>query len=226
MCQTHFNIRVCLAHNNYTVYSSLNQSIEIQLCFIIELRKLINCSVGVSWPLVSGDGKLSITSYTEVMEVPRGFICSLFWRCILVLLNIFSMIMFLITKLALLNSTRLLPLMYIFMTSVTFCSSSNHFKIHPIISISRPSSNSVIILLRRSSSCNKLEHVFTLSNQQRNFYFNRLPRTFNLTQPFVTTSTEFQLTKFTATFTRNFDPDNQHSFHFTCPLQTSQATQF
>ena len=74
----------------------------------------------------------------------------------------------------------------------------------------------------RSSSINKLEHVFISSNQQRNFYFNRLPRTFNslpvidLTQPFVTI--KFQLTKIIwQHFMRNFDPDNQYSFHFTCP---------
>ena len=69
---------------------------------------------------------------------------------------------------------------------------------------------------------NKLEYVFTSSNQQRNFYFNRLPQTFNslpvidLTQPFVTI--KFQPTKILwQHFIRNFDPDNQHSFHFTCP---------
>ena len=38
----------------------------------------------------------------------------------------------------------------------------------------------------KSSSCNKLEHVFTSSNKQRNnlFYFNRLP-TIDLTKPFL-----------------------------------------
>ena len=67
---------------------------------------------------------------------------------------------------------NLLPLMYIYdqcdiLSFIKFCHHST-----------------------RSSSSNKLEHVFTSSNQQRNFYFNRLPRTFNslpvidLTQPF------------------------------------------
>ena len=45
--------------------------------------------------------------------------------------------------------------------------------------------------------------------------FNSLP-VIDLTQPFVTI--KFQLTKILwQHFTRNFDPDNQHSFHFTCP---------
>ena len=91
---------------------------------------------------------------------------------------------------------------------------SDHFNIQTFIKFCHHST--------RSSSSNKLEHVFTSSNQQKNFYFNRLPRTFNslpvidLTQPFVTI--KFQLTKILwQHFTRNFDPDNQHSFHFTCP---------
>ena len=115
---------------------------------------------------------------------------------------------------------NLLPLMYIydqcdilfFIKSIQ--NPSDHFNIQTFIKFCHHST--------RSSSSNKLEHVFTSSNQQRNFYFNRLPRTFNslpvidLTQPFVTI--KFQLTEILwQHFIRNFDPDNQHSFHFTCP---------
>ena len=115
---------------------------------------------------------------------------------------------------------NLLPLMYtydqcdilFFIKSIQ--NPSDHFNIQTFIKFCHHST--------RSSSSNKLEHVFTSSNQQRNFYFNRLPRTFNslpvidLTQPFVTI--KFQLTKILwQHFIRNFDPDNQHSFHFTCP---------
>ena len=108
---------------------------------------------------------------------------------------------------------NLLPLMYIydqcdilfFIKSIQ--NPSDHFNIQTFIKFCHHST--------RSSSSNKLEHVFTSSNQQRNFYFNRLPRTFNslpvidLTQPFVTI--KFQLTKILwRHFIRNFDPDNQH----------------
>ena len=34
----------------------------------------------------------------------------------------------------------------------------------------------------RSSTSNKLQHNFTSSNKQSNFYFNRLPRTYNSLQ--------------------------------------------
>ena len=113
---------------------------------------------------------------------------------------------------------NLLPLMYIydqcdilfFIKSIQ--NPSDHFNIQTFIKFCHHST--------RSSSSNKLEHVFTSSNQQRNFYFNRLPQTFNslpvidLTQPFVTI--KFQLTKILwQHFKRNFNPDNQHSFHFT-----------
>ena len=91
---------------------------------------------------------------------------------------------------------------------------SDHFDIRTFIKLCHRST--------RSSSSNRLEHVFTSSNQHRNFYFYRLPGTFNslpvidLTQPFVTI--KFQLTKILwQHFTGNVNPDNQHSFHFTCP---------
>ena len=115
---------------------------------------------------------------------------------------------------------NLLPLMYTFeLCDILFFiksiqNPSNHFNIQSFITFSSHST--------RSSSCNKLQHVYTSSNKQRNFYFNRLPRTFNnlpaidLSQPFFTIKT--QLTSFLwQHFIRNFDSDNLHSLHFTCP---------
>ena len=91
---------------------------------------------------------------------------------------------------------------------------SDHFDIRTFIKFCHHST--------RSSSCNKLEHVFTSSNKQRNFYFNRLPRTFNslptidLTKPFLTIKAQL-IQILWQHFTKNFNPDNLHSLHFSCP---------
>ena len=37
-------------------------------------KTIANCSGDVSWPLESGDGKLSIASYSEVVKIPKSFI--------------------------------------------------------------------------------------------------------------------------------------------------------
>ena len=61
---------------------------------------------------------------------------------------------------------------------------SNHFNISNYVNFCRNPT--------RSSTSNKLQHNFTSTNKQRNFYFNRLPRTYNslpvldLNQPFLT----------------------------------------
>ena len=35
-------------------------------------KTIANCSSGVSWPLESGDSKLSIASYSEVVKIPKA----------------------------------------------------------------------------------------------------------------------------------------------------------
>ena len=61
---------------------------------------------------------------------------------------------------------------------------SNHFNISNYVNFCHNPT--------RSSTSNKLQHNFTSSNKQSNFYFNRLPRTYNslpvfdLNQPFST----------------------------------------
>jgi len=115
---------------------------------------------------------------------------------------------------------NLLPLMYIYdlcdilFFIKSFQNPSQHFDIRLYTKFCHHST--------RSSSSNKLEHVFTSTNHQRNFYFYRLPRTFNnlpvinLTLPF--NAIKSQITNYLwQHFTHNFDPDNQHSFHFLCP---------
>ena len=91
---------------------------------------------------------------------------------------------------------------------------SDHFDIRTFIKFCHHST--------RSSSCNKLEHIFTSSNKQRNFYFNRLPRTFislptiDLTKSFLTIKAQL-IQILWLHFMKNFNPDNLHSLHFSCP---------
>ena len=106
---------------------------------------------------------------------------------------------------------NLSPLMYTFdLCDILFFIKSmknpfDHFDIRTFINFCHHST--------RSSSCNKLEHVFTSSNKQRNFYFNRLPRTFNslptidLTKPFLTIKAQL-IQILWQHFMKNFNPDN------------------
>ena len=76
---------------------------------------------------------------------------------------------------------NILPLMYtydlydilFFVKSIQH--PSNHFNISNYVNFCRNPT--------RSSTSNKLQHNFTSSNKQSNFYFNRLPRTLNLFPP-------------------------------------------
>jgi len=107
------------------------------------------------------------------------------------------------------------------MTFVIFYFLSNPFRIHQSTLIS---GHTLFFCHQstRSSTVHKLEHVFTSTNHQRNFYFNRLPRTFNRL-PVVNlghsyTTIKFKLTKYLwQHFINNFDSVNQHSYHFSCP---------
>ena len=67
----------------------------------------------------------------------------------------------------------------------------------------------------RSSTSNKLQHNFTSSNKQSNFYFNRFQEptiVLDLNQPFFATKSQL-LRIFWQHFTNNFDSDNPHSLH-------------
>ena len=97
---------------------------------------------------------------------------------------------------------------------------SDHFDIHSYVSFCHRAT--------RSSSCNKLEHVYTSTNKQRNFYFNRLPRTFD-SLPQIDSSLPFfkiktQLINFYwHHFMKNFNSNDLHSLHFTCPCSICSA---
>jgi len=98
--------------------------------------------------------------------------------------------------------------------------SSNHFDIRTFIKFYHHST--------KSSSCNKLKHIFTSSNKQRKFYFNSLPRTFNslptidLTRPFLTIKEQFQI--LWQNFMKNFDPDTYTAFIFVVPAASATKT--
>ena len=81
---------------------------------------------------------------------------------------------------------NLLPLMYTYdLCDILFFIKSiqhpsDHFDIHSYVSFCHRAT--------RSSSCNKLERVYTSTNKQRNFYLNRLPRTFNSLPSIISSS--------------------------------------
>ena len=118
---------------------------------------------------------------------------------------------------------NILPLMYtydlydilFFVKSIQH--PSNHFNISNYVNFCRNPT--------RSSTSNKLQHNFTSTNKQSNFYFNRLPRTYNslpvldLNQPFPTIKSQL-LKIFWQHFINNFNSDNPHSMHFVCPCST------
>jgi len=118
---------------------------------------------------------------------------------------------------------NMLPLMYtydlcdilFFIKSVQH--PSNHFNINNFVSFCHHST--------RSSTSNKLQHNFTSTNKLSNFYFNRLPRTYN-NLPVLNLNQSFHTIKaklnkfFWEHFSTNFDPDNQHSYHFVCPCSS------
>ena len=118
---------------------------------------------------------------------------------------------------------NILPLMYtydlydilFFIKSIQH--PSNHFNISNYVNFCRNPT--------RSSTSNKLQHNFTSTNKQSNFYFNRLPRTYNslpvldLNQPFPTIKSQL-LKIFWQHFINNFNSDNPHSMHFVCPCST------
>jgi len=77
-------------------------------------------------------------------------------------------------------------------------------------------------LSTRSSTSNKLQHVFSSTNKQSNFYFNWLPRIYNslpvldLKKPF-TRIKSYLINFFWKHFTNNFNSDDPHTLHFICP---------
>ena len=90
---------------------------------------------------------------------------------------------------------------------------SMHFNIYNYVSFS--ASNT------RSSSTNKLNHVRTNSNYNRNFYFNRIPRIWNQL-PYIDINQSLPVIKATIYnhlwqhFITNFSSDVPCTYHFCC----------
>ena len=110
----------------------------------------------------------------------------------------------------------LLPLMYTldFYDIMFFIKAlkqpSNHFNIYDHVSANT-----------RSSSNNKLNHVYTSNNYTRNFYFNRISRLWNklpsidLSQPLSVI--KVNIYKYLHQhFTLHFSADNPCTYHFCC----------
>jgi len=100
---------------------------------------------------------------------------------------------------------NMLPLMYILMVFVTYFSLVQHpFNINNYVSFYHYPT--------RSSTSNKLQNNFTSSTKLSNFYFNRLPRTYNslpvldLNQPFHAIKAKLHKI-FWQHFSLNFDSD-------------------
>ena len=90
---------------------------------------------------------------------------------------------------------------------------SNHFNIYDYVSFSTTNT--------RSSSNNKLNHVYTCNNYTRNFYFNRISRLWNklpsidLSQPLSVI--KVNIYKYLHQhFTLHFSADNPCTYHFGC----------
>ena len=117
---------------------------------------------------------------------------------------------------------EILPLMLVyeyydiilFYKSLKFPSSG--FEITRFVSFSSAST--------RSSSCSRLVHSKSSTNQHRHFYFNRLPRLWNSLPVF---SLDQSLSCFKRQlkqilwnyFVSHFDPDRPCTFHHTCPCR-------
>jgi len=113
----------------------------------------------------------------------------------------------------------LLPLMYtldfydIMFLVKALKQPSNHFNIYEYISFSTVNT--------RSSSNNKLNHVFTSNNYTRNFYFNRISRLWNKL-PSIDLSQPVSLIKANIYkylhqhFILHFSADNPCTYHFCC----------
>ena len=76
----------------------------------------------------------------------------------------------------------------------------------------------------RSSTSNKLCHVYSSNNAIRNFYFTRFPRIWNSLPPInlnLSIATIKRLVKSAMWnhFTTNFNSDDPCSFHFRCPCR-------
>ena len=90
---------------------------------------------------------------------------------------------------------------------------SNHFNMYDHVSFSTANT--------RSSSNNKLNHVYTSNNYTRNFYFNRISRLWNklpsidLSQPLSVI--KVNIYKYLHQhFTVHFSADNPCTYHFCC----------
>ena len=115
---------------------------------------------------------------------------------------------------------QFLPIMYMFeLYDVMFLvkslkNPSPCFRITDYISFSHSST--------RSSSTNKLQHIYSRNNYIKNFYFNRLPHIWNSLPPIdlslPPTIIKTRLYKFLWNhFLLNFQSDNPCTFHFICP---------
>ena len=115
---------------------------------------------------------------------------------------------------------HMLPLMYyydlsdilFFIKSIKFPSS--HFNINKFVHFCEQST--------RSSTSNKIKHVYSSTNKHKNNYFNRLPRIYNalpaidLDLPMNTI--KFALKKyFWDHFVGNFNNNHMCTYHFVCP---------
>ena len=84
-------------------------------------------------------------------------------------------------------------------------------------------------LSTRSSTSNKLKHVFSSTNRQSNFYFNRLPKLYNAL-PALNLNLSFNTIKtylkqlFWKHFVSNFNSDDPHSLHFICTCSICSKT--
>ena len=121
-----------------------------------------------------------------------------------------------------LQKLSILPLMYrleladimFFISSVK--SPGPNFNIMDFFTISSHSHST------RSVTCHKLVHRYTSSTVTGHSYFNRLPRLYNSLPP-LNLNLSIQSLKrsildiFIKNFSINFDPDNPHTFHYSCP---------
>ena len=115
---------------------------------------------------------------------------------------------------------KLLPQMYFFelqdicFTIKSLKSPTKNFNIRDYISFSN--------INTRSSSCNKLIHIFHSSNLNRYFFFHRIPRLWN-SIPIIDLSLSLSTIKsklkrhFWNHFIEHFNPDDHCTLHYLCP---------
>ena len=126
-----------------------------------------------------------------------------------------------------LRHLSLLPLMYIYeMNDILFFikslkSSSDHFNITEYVSFTSGST--------RSSTNSKLVHKRTRLNNNRHFYYNRLPRLWNALPPIdlscsISAIKSLLFKYMWSHFLKHFNSENPCSFHFLCPCNHCNCT--